>query len=302
MEELYYSKILYFKMFFKIAELGSFVKAAGELSVSPTLLTKDIARFEQYLGFKLFDRTTRQVALTTAGEHLYTYMPAIINDLELVYKKARSLQLKENRTISIAGMNTADMDLYMFPYIHQYQKEHQDFVLSVTSDYMLEILSGVSGEEYDIGVIPDFEIPRAEENGLSWQWWAKANSEVIIPTANPLGRKKSVSLEQLKDETFIALGGSHQNEYRKYLQDIFRPYKKNIQFGNTYRNAYTLRDTFYLDESAVIFVDHYFYYAKKQGFRRIPICNHESGAIAIWRPTNRRAVQFMEWFNSNVDV
>lgn len=302
MEELYYAKIIYFKMFFKIAELGSFVKAAGELNVSPTLLTKDIARFEQYLGFKLFDRTTRQVTLTTAGEHLYTYMPTIIDDLEQCYKKARSIQLKENRTISIAGMNTADMDLYMFPFIQQYQKEHQDYLLSVTSDYMLEILSAVTADEYDIGVIPDFEIQRTEENGLSWQWWAKTNSEVIIPTANPLSRKKSVSLEQLKNETFIALGGGHQNEYRKYLQNIFRPYIKNIQFGNTYRNAYTLRDTFYLDETAVIFTDHFFYHAKKEGIRRIPIRDHESGAIAIWKPSNKRAVQFMEWFNSNVDL
>ncbi|WP_294049088.1 LysR substrate-binding domain-containing protein [Sphingopyxis sp.] len=49
----------------------SFQKAAGELAVTPTAISHQIRLLEDVLGFALFTRQVRQVALTEAGERLY---------------------------------------------------------------------------------------------------------------------------------------------------------------------------------------------------------------------------------------
>ena len=51
-----------------IARHGSFRAAARELEISPTALSHAIASLEARLGVRLFDRTTRRVTLTSAGD------------------------------------------------------------------------------------------------------------------------------------------------------------------------------------------------------------------------------------------
>jgi DNA-binding transcriptional LysR family regulator len=53
-----------------IARHGSFRAAAQELEISPTALSHAIASLEARLGVRLFDRTTRRVTLTSAGDEL----------------------------------------------------------------------------------------------------------------------------------------------------------------------------------------------------------------------------------------
>lgn len=55
--------------FVRVAELGSFTKAADELDVSRTMASKHVMDLEAELGAKLLNRTTRTVHLTEAGEH-----------------------------------------------------------------------------------------------------------------------------------------------------------------------------------------------------------------------------------------
>lgn len=67
--------------FAAIAERSSFVKAAGILGVSTSKLSKMIRALEERLGVRLFNRTTRSVALTEAGEHLFAQVRPALGDL-----------------------------------------------------------------------------------------------------------------------------------------------------------------------------------------------------------------------------
>ena len=55
------------RLFVKVAELRSFVKAATELRVQSSLLSRRVARLEASLGVRLLNRTTRRVSLTEEG-------------------------------------------------------------------------------------------------------------------------------------------------------------------------------------------------------------------------------------------
>ena len=55
------------RAFSRVAELGSFTRAADELGLSRAMVSTHVHRLEQRFGLKLLNRTTRKVALTPAG-------------------------------------------------------------------------------------------------------------------------------------------------------------------------------------------------------------------------------------------
>ena len=55
------------KAFARINDLGSFAKAAEDLRVTPSALSKTVSRMEDRLGVRLLTRTTRRLALTPEG-------------------------------------------------------------------------------------------------------------------------------------------------------------------------------------------------------------------------------------------
>ena len=59
------------QVFARVAELGSFTKAADAIQVGRPQVTRAIQELEATLGVRLFQRTTRHVRLTTEGEQFY---------------------------------------------------------------------------------------------------------------------------------------------------------------------------------------------------------------------------------------
>ncbi|MFD2842475.1 LysR family transcriptional regulator [Paracoccus cavernae] len=57
--------------FLVVAEELNFRRASERLNLDQSALTRRIQKLEQNLGFRLFERTTREVALTQAGRSFY---------------------------------------------------------------------------------------------------------------------------------------------------------------------------------------------------------------------------------------
>lgn len=65
-----------------IARQRGFRPAARELGVSPSALSHQVATLEKRLGVRLFNRTTRSVALTEAGEHFLARVQPALRDID----------------------------------------------------------------------------------------------------------------------------------------------------------------------------------------------------------------------------
>ena len=70
------------KAFVATAQTGSFTAAADQLGVSNRLTSKYVAELEARLGVRLFQRTTRKVGLSPAGEDLLSRAPALLDNLD----------------------------------------------------------------------------------------------------------------------------------------------------------------------------------------------------------------------------
>ena len=66
------------RSFLKVAELGSFTRAAQALSLTQPAISQQIRRLEDLLGVALFARDNRQVLLTLEGERLTSYAQQIV--------------------------------------------------------------------------------------------------------------------------------------------------------------------------------------------------------------------------------
>jgi DNA-binding transcriptional LysR family regulator len=68
--------------FIRSAETGSFSAAARRLGLTPTAISRNVAILERNLGVRLFQRTTRKLSLTEAGEQLLANMGSSLDVLQ----------------------------------------------------------------------------------------------------------------------------------------------------------------------------------------------------------------------------
>ena len=86
-----------FETFIKVAECGSFTKAAEDLYITPTAVMQQINALEKQLGAILFDRTNHGLRLTKAGESFLQDARYILEYFERAERKAREIHDGENR-------------------------------------------------------------------------------------------------------------------------------------------------------------------------------------------------------------
>jgi len=70
------------RAFLSVSKEGSFTKAADKLGTSNQLVSKYVSHFEKQLGVRLFNRTTRKVHLTEAGEQCVQHVQHILESIQ----------------------------------------------------------------------------------------------------------------------------------------------------------------------------------------------------------------------------
>jgi DNA-binding transcriptional LysR family regulator len=80
------------QVFAKVAEIGSFARAAVRLEISPSMVSLHVKDLEERLGVRLLNRTTRKVSLTEIGREYYEHCAQILAELDEAERIARALQ------------------------------------------------------------------------------------------------------------------------------------------------------------------------------------------------------------------
>jgi DNA-binding transcriptional LysR family regulator len=102
------------RYFLAVAELGSFSKAAARVSVTQPTLSVGIAKLEEQLGARLFERTTRRVSLTPAGSRFLTHARRITQEYEAALREvSETPQLKRVRAGVLSTIPARDLERVM---------------------------------------------------------------------------------------------------------------------------------------------------------------------------------------------
>ena len=87
-----------------VAEYNSFIAAAAFLKTSQPALTRTIKRVEDVLGVRLFDRSTRRVAITAAGKEFVAVAERMLNDLRISISSMREIGQEQRGQIIISSI------------------------------------------------------------------------------------------------------------------------------------------------------------------------------------------------------
>lgn len=107
--------------FLRVADAGSFNKAAEEAYITPTAVIKQINLLEESLDMKLFERTHRGLKLTEAGRSLYQDAKYIIQYCRDSVTRARNAMQEGTPVIRIgtSPMTPAQILVELWPEIHK---------------------------------------------------------------------------------------------------------------------------------------------------------------------------------------
>ncbi len=138
-----------------IARLGSFRAAALDLGISTTALSNSIAKLEQRLGIRLFNRTTRSVSLTDAGKTFVERVGPAMTDIHDAMLAAQSFQEIPRGTLRINAFATAAREV-MEPLILAFLQRHpQVHIDLVTEGRIVDIVAA----GFDLGLRPAELVP-----------------------------------------------------------------------------------------------------------------------------------------------
>lgn len=138
-----------------IARCGSFRAAALDLGMSTTALSNAIAKLEQRLGIRLFNRTTRSVALTDAGKTFVERVGPAMMDIKDAMQAAQSLQETPNGTLRINAYASAAREVMaplILSFLQRFPQVHIDLV---TEGKLVDVVAG----GFDMGLRPADLVP-----------------------------------------------------------------------------------------------------------------------------------------------
>ena len=142
--------------FIAIAEQRSFSGAARVLGVSSSALSHSMRNLEARLEMRLFNRTTRSVSLTEAGEQLLNGVRPLMNDLANVVNEVTSARISPSGSIRISASESSIRPLirHVVPeFIVRYPNIHIEFVADGA-------LQDIVGDGFDAGIRLIDDVPR----------------------------------------------------------------------------------------------------------------------------------------------
>ncbi|MCW7538191.1 LysR family transcriptional regulator [Aquabacterium sp. A7-Y] len=112
-------------IFARVAEYGSFTRAAERLSLSKAAVSKEIQFLEANLGVKLLFRTTRSVRLTEAGQAFYESCVKLLEITAAGTNAAAAFQLTPRGLLRVVAPVTFG-SLYVYPVVDAIMRDHPE--------------------------------------------------------------------------------------------------------------------------------------------------------------------------------
>ncbi|MEZ7003085.1 LysR family transcriptional regulator [Streptomyces sp. AD55] len=216
--------IRWLEAFIAVAEELHFGRAAARLRLAQSPLSQTIRKLEKELGAKLFDRSTRSVALTPAGEAFLPHAHRVFEELELGRQSTRASAGEVYGTVSI-GFSGALNHLTLPPLTRAVRQRYPAVTLSLTGRVMTR--DGIEQLERGGLDIAFVGLPIAPSS-VRTRLIGREPLGAALPIDHPLARESAIRLVDLAGEGFIttpaAVGSSLQEStLQACVKAGFRP-------------------------------------------------------------------------------
>lgn len=198
------------RAFVTVGELQSFAAAAKALHLSQPALSRRISHLEDQLGVRLFDRTTRSVALTVLGQRFLGEMAGLVEDLDRSVLGLRDAAELETGDVTIGCVFSA-VHHFLPPVIRAFQNKHPRVLVRIVEEGADEVLDCVRHGEADFAV----NYIGMQDPDVAFTPLLKEPYVLACPASHPLARRRAVQWQELAGYPLARV--SHASRNRLFI-------------------------------------------------------------------------------------
>lgn len=186
------------RYFVAVAEERHFGRAAKRLRLSQPPLSAQIKGLEEELGVKLFQRSTRQVALTDAGRTFLERAEGILEAVEEAKEVAKGANEGVRGRLEIGFISSATLGL-LPPAIRLFRERFGGIEIELRELTSAQQIDALYAGEIRVGLV---RLP-LRAPGLRFEPLQEESFLVALPSGHPLEALESVPLEAMVDQPLI---------------------------------------------------------------------------------------------------
>jgi DNA-binding transcriptional LysR family regulator len=188
------------RLFLTIIEHGSITRGAEAMNLAVASASERVSGMETALGAPLFERTSRGVRATAAGDALVRHARLIVDQAEQMRGDLRRYATGLKGRVRLLS-NTAALCGFLPRELCRFLVDHPDLSVDVEELPSAEIVLAIADGRADLGLVADVTDLSALETRLI----AEDRLLLIANRTHRLGRKRSVQLANLKREPLVSL-------------------------------------------------------------------------------------------------
>lgn len=188
------------RAFIAVADHASFSAAAAELHLSQSALSRRIERLENALGAKLFERTTRKVAMSAVGREFLRRARELLDGLEESMMNIREVAEKMRGEVTVACVPSAVR--YFLPQVlRDYHRLYPNIVLRIVDEGANGVLAAVARSEADFGL----NYIGTQEPDVDFEPILKEPFVLACRRDHVLAKRKKVSWAELNEHEYMTV-------------------------------------------------------------------------------------------------
>jgi DNA-binding transcriptional LysR family regulator len=186
------------QVFLTVAEEKSFSRAATKLYRTQPAISIAVRKLEDWVGQPLFVRGSRTGQLTEAGHLLREYAERMLNLREEIRKSVEDLKSLRSGKLEI-GVNESSIHA-LLPALAIYRKKYPNVHVRIHRVFSRDVPGEILNYRLDFGVVTF----RPTDPNLAAVEFLKDELAFVVPRGHRLAKRKSVSVKDLGEESFVA--------------------------------------------------------------------------------------------------
>jgi DNA-binding transcriptional LysR family regulator len=204
------------RAFLTVAEELHFGRAAERLHIAQPALSQQIQRLERQLGLRLLDRTSRTVALTTAGETFLVEARRTVSSADRAVAVARRIARGESPEL-VVGFLAQGAGEQMSAILDGFRERQPDVVLRMRAMRFTNHLSALRAGDVDLSLLrPPYGSDELAGIDLVELW--SERRVAVVPAGHRMADRDAISFDDLAGETFVRVPDAVSPTWRAYWQ------------------------------------------------------------------------------------
>jgi DNA-binding transcriptional LysR family regulator len=193
-----------------VVDTGSITAAAAVLSYTPSAVSQSISALEREAKTPLFEKVGRGIRPTQAGVILAEHAAAIGAQLEDAERALEALRSGAAGILRIAAFTTAGTSLVPRA-LATFRDAHPGVELDLAIAETDEALAQLRSDHRDLVVIAEHSPLDDVTDGLIYTHLLEDQYRLVLPRSHPTAKRKTVPLEDMADEKWIATASGRCN-------------------------------------------------------------------------------------------